>query len=76
MYLAYCEAGFAERRIALVQAVLAKPRWRRDELGLATTPPLALQSSALIGARRYLGHRRAALASKAESDDAIREQRV
>jgi cyclopropane-fatty-acyl-phospholipid synthase len=27
MYLAYCEGGFAERRIGLVQAVLAKPRW-------------------------------------------------
>jgi cyclopropane-fatty-acyl-phospholipid synthase len=37
MYLAYCEAGFAERRIGLVQAVLAKPQWRRDELGLAAT---------------------------------------
>jgi cyclopropane-fatty-acyl-phospholipid synthase len=28
LYLAYCEAGFAERRIGLVQAVLAKPHWR------------------------------------------------
>jgi cyclopropane-fatty-acyl-phospholipid synthase len=28
MYLCYCEAGFAEHRIGLVQAVLAKPRWR------------------------------------------------
>ncbi|HET6506164.1 MAG TPA: cyclopropane-fatty-acyl-phospholipid synthase family protein [Baekduia sp.] len=28
LYLAYCEAGFAERRIGLVQTVLAKPRWR------------------------------------------------
>ena len=28
MYLCYCEAGFAEQRIGLVQAVLAKPRWR------------------------------------------------
>lgn len=27
MYLSYCEAGFAERRIRVVQAVLAKPRW-------------------------------------------------
>ncbi len=25
MYLSYCEAGFAERRIGLVQTVLAKP---------------------------------------------------
>ncbi|MDX6726895.1 MAG: cyclopropane-fatty-acyl-phospholipid synthase [Baekduia sp.] len=28
MYLAYCEAGFAERRIGLIQTVLAKPCWR------------------------------------------------
>jgi cyclopropane-fatty-acyl-phospholipid synthase len=28
LYLAYCEAGFAERRIGSVQLVLAKPRWR------------------------------------------------
>jgi cyclopropane-fatty-acyl-phospholipid synthase len=30
LYLAYCEAGFAERRIGLVQTVLAKPRWRPE----------------------------------------------
>jgi cyclopropane-fatty-acyl-phospholipid synthase len=29
MYLAYCEAGFAERRIGVVQMHLAKPAWRR-----------------------------------------------
>jgi cyclopropane-fatty-acyl-phospholipid synthase len=28
MYLAYCEAGFAERRISLTQTLLAKPAWR------------------------------------------------
>jgi len=28
LYLAYSEAGFAERRIGSVQLVLAKPRWR------------------------------------------------
>lgn len=27
MYLSYCEAGFAERRIRVVQTVLAKPQW-------------------------------------------------
>ena len=32
LYLAYCEAGFAERRIGLVQTVLAKPHWRPAEL--------------------------------------------
>jgi cyclopropane-fatty-acyl-phospholipid synthase len=30
LYLSYCEAGFAERRIGVVQTVLAKPRWRGD----------------------------------------------
>jgi cyclopropane-fatty-acyl-phospholipid synthase len=28
LYLSFCEAGFAERRIGNVQIVLAKPRWR------------------------------------------------
>ena len=28
LYLAYCEAGFAERRICDVQMLLVKPRWR------------------------------------------------
>jgi cyclopropane-fatty-acyl-phospholipid synthase len=28
LYLAYCEAGFAERRICDVQLLLAKPSWR------------------------------------------------
>ena len=27
LYLAYCEAGFAERRICDVQLLLAKPQW-------------------------------------------------
>ena len=35
MYLAYCEAGFAERRIGLIQTVLAKPRWRGAVAGPA-----------------------------------------
>jgi cyclopropane-fatty-acyl-phospholipid synthase len=29
MYLCYCEAGFAERRIGVAQILLAKPDWRR-----------------------------------------------
>lgn len=33
LYLAYCEAGFAEGRIGDVQLVLAKPRWRPDGEG-------------------------------------------
>jgi cyclopropane-fatty-acyl-phospholipid synthase len=30
LYLAYCEAGFTERRIAVVQSVFAKPHWRAE----------------------------------------------
>ena len=37
LYLAYCEAGFAERRILDVQLLLAKPRWR-------VAPPVALEA--------------------------------
>jgi cyclopropane-fatty-acyl-phospholipid synthase len=46
MYLSYCEAGFAERRIRSVQMLLAKPRWR-GSAGLtgAYEPPQALASS-------------------------------
>ena len=29
MYLAYCEAGFTERRIGVMQMTLAKPQWRQ-----------------------------------------------
>jgi cyclopropane-fatty-acyl-phospholipid synthase len=36
MYLAYCEAGFAERRIGVVQMMLAKPR-RCQDAGLTST---------------------------------------
>ena len=42
MYLSYCEAGFAERRIGLVQTVLAKPLAGLDVL--AEAPP-ALRSA-------------------------------
>ena len=28
LYLGYCEAGFAEHRIGLSQALYAKPQWR------------------------------------------------
>ena len=36
MYLAYCEAGFQERRIGVVQLLIAKPRWRgRGALAMA-----------------------------------------
>jgi cyclopropane-fatty-acyl-phospholipid synthase len=28
LYLAYCEGGFRERHLGLVQMVLARPAWR------------------------------------------------
>jgi cyclopropane-fatty-acyl-phospholipid synthase len=37
LYLCFCEAGFAERRISNVQVVLAKPRWR-GHLAVAEAP--------------------------------------
>jgi cyclopropane-fatty-acyl-phospholipid synthase len=43
MYLAYCEAGFAERRIGVVQMMLAKPGWRQCiDLASAHEEPRAL----------------------------------
>jgi cyclopropane-fatty-acyl-phospholipid synthase len=48
LYLSYCEAGFAERRIALTQTVLAKPQWRgtiRDTALDAPADPLLAASS-------------------------------
>ena len=33
LYLAYCEAGFDEGRIGVVQMLLAKPRWRSSLVG-------------------------------------------
>jgi cyclopropane-fatty-acyl-phospholipid synthase len=35
LYLSYCEAGFAERRIGDVQLLLAKPGWRPPAFGEA-----------------------------------------
>jgi cyclopropane-fatty-acyl-phospholipid synthase len=40
LYLAYCEAGFAERRICDLQLVLAKPRCRLGWLHAARVPTL------------------------------------
>ncbi len=40
-YLAYCEAGFEERRIGVVQLLLAKPRWRAE-----SNPVSAAQAAA------------------------------
>ena len=44
MYLSYCEAGFAERRIGLVQTVLAKPLAGTD--ALAAAPPAVTSAAA------------------------------
>jgi cyclopropane-fatty-acyl-phospholipid synthase len=45
MYLAYCEAGFTERRIGAVQLHLAKPQWREHAgLAHALEAPLAAAS--------------------------------
>jgi cyclopropane-fatty-acyl-phospholipid synthase len=47
LYLAYCQAGFAERRIGVVQTVLAKPRWHGEIAGerLGAPVPLAVADS-------------------------------
>ena len=41
LYLAYCEAGFAERRICDIQLLLAKPRWAAHASGSAQTTAIA-----------------------------------
>jgi cyclopropane-fatty-acyl-phospholipid synthase len=46
MYLAYCQAGFAERRIRLVQMQLAKPRWRAAGSGPSVRAPNAVAARA------------------------------
>jgi cyclopropane-fatty-acyl-phospholipid synthase len=46
LYLAYCEAGFRERRIRDVQLLLAKPRWRGDAPGLAAATSAEQESEA------------------------------
>ncbi|HEX7290280.1 MAG TPA: cyclopropane-fatty-acyl-phospholipid synthase family protein [Conexibacter sp.] len=38
LYLAYCEAGFHERRVGDVQLLLAKPGWRGEADALAALP--------------------------------------
>jgi cyclopropane-fatty-acyl-phospholipid synthase len=46
LYLAYCEAGFRERRIRDVQLLLAKPRWRDDPRAPALDPTHAVERAA------------------------------
>jgi cyclopropane-fatty-acyl-phospholipid synthase len=54
LYLSYCEAGFAERRIGVAQALLAKPRWgaqRQRASSQTSRPPYsAAASSTSVGA--------------------------
>lgn len=45
MYLSYCEAGFAERRIGLIQSVLAKPGRRAAVPASMHGPVIADQSA-------------------------------
>jgi cyclopropane-fatty-acyl-phospholipid synthase len=48
LYLAYCEAGFAERRICDVQLVLSKPR--RPVAGRRAAPAAAVTAVEPAGA--------------------------
>jgi cyclopropane-fatty-acyl-phospholipid synthase len=41
LYLAYCEAGFAEHRIGLVQTVCGKPQWRPEVQPVAVARNIA-----------------------------------
>jgi cyclopropane-fatty-acyl-phospholipid synthase len=54
LYLCYCEAGFAERRIGVAQALLAKPRWsaqrQRVSCQVSEPPYRAAASSTSAGA--------------------------
>jgi cyclopropane-fatty-acyl-phospholipid synthase len=48
LYLAYCEGGFRERRIGVVQALLAKPAYRRAPV----RPEPGLDASSRLGRLR------------------------
>jgi cyclopropane-fatty-acyl-phospholipid synthase len=62
MYLAYCEAGFAERRIQDVQLLLAKPQFR-DEPRAAQSRGLRVNMRALSASSSLAGPRDANRAS-------------
>jgi cyclopropane-fatty-acyl-phospholipid synthase len=62
LYLAYCEAGFLERRISDVQLLLAKPAWRGEAEVLARLPE---RSAALDGAAAVRSSRRHQLVPEA-----------
>jgi cyclopropane-fatty-acyl-phospholipid synthase len=46
LYLAYCEGGFAERRICDVQLLLAKPRWAVKASAAVRSTEMAVADSA------------------------------
>ena len=67
MYLSYCEAGFAERRIGLVQTVLAKPLAGIDALAAGAAARLSVRGCRLnirplSASSRNAGPREASLA--------------
>jgi cyclopropane-fatty-acyl-phospholipid synthase len=45
LYLSYCEAGFAERRISDIQLLLAKPRWIDQRAGAAAVGAAAVAAT-------------------------------
>jgi cyclopropane-fatty-acyl-phospholipid synthase len=49
LYLAYCEGGFAERRIGSVQMVLVKPQWRGSVRTNGTAVPPSASAIAAAG---------------------------
>ena len=46
LYLAYCEGGFAERRICDIQLLLAKPRWAVKEGAAVRSSAITIADSA------------------------------
>ncbi|HEU4974187.1 MAG TPA: cyclopropane-fatty-acyl-phospholipid synthase family protein [Baekduia sp.] len=54
MYLAYCEGGFAERRITVGQHLLVKPRWRGEVPRTALAGPAGLETTAPPALARWL----------------------
>lgn len=58
VYLAYCEAGFEERRIGVVQMVLAKPQYNIDRLGLSRATAHVPEIDAVPAARAPATHGR------------------
>ena len=74
LYLAYCEAGFAERRIGDVQLVLAKPACRLGAVGVLPRPMAAVATSAIARspARNARAPRGARLRARQSAPDSPR----